>query len=54
MAIFAGEGNCSFTMIGIGRIVVIGLMTSRTSGGGIIIVPSNMATVAVGRGMGSR
>ena len=54
VAIFACEGNCSFTMLWIGRVVIIRLMTARTSGGGVIIVPSNMATVAVGRGMCAR
>ena len=41
-------------MLWIGRVVIIRLMTARTSGGGVIIVPSNMATVAVGRGMCAR
>ena len=54
MAIFTCEGNSSFSMLWIGRVVIIRLMTARTSGGGVIIVPSNMATVAVGRGMCAR
>ena len=45
-------GYAQHSVIGIGRVVVIGLMTTYAVVGSIVVISSRVTTVAVGRSMG--
>ena len=45
-------GYTQRSVVGVYRLVVIGLVTTHAGGGGIVVIPSRVTTVAVGRSMG--
>ena len=42
------------SMVGIDRLVVIGLVTTYAGVGRVVVISSRVTTVAIGRSMGSR
>ena len=51
---FARGGYAKRPVIGVDRLVVIGLVTTCASVGGIVVISIWVTAVAIGRGMGSR
>ena len=51
---FARGGYAKRPVIGVDRLVVIGLVTTYAGVGGIIVVSSRVTAVAIGCSMGSR
>ena len=39
-------------VVGVDRLIVVGLVTTYAGGGGIVVIPARVTTVAVGRSMG--
>ena len=54
MTFVAGGRKSKRSVIGIGRVVVIGLMTTYAGVGSIVVISSRVTTVAIGRSMSSR
>ena len=53
MTRLARSGYAQRPMVGVYRLVVVGLVTTYASVGGIVVVSTNMTTVAIHGGMGS-
>ena len=50
----ARGGYAKRSVIGVDRLVVIGLVTTYARAGGIVVISSRVTAVAIGRSMGSR